>query len=408
MQRSVFDIIILIALFPLYLISKIIPKDERLYLFGSSLGHHFSDNSKYLFLYVSENCKKIKPLFISKNKAVVDFILERGANAAYLYSFRGIMSALRAKKVFLSHSSEDIYPALLGGAEKIQLWHGTPLRMIGYDADWKAPDRKAKIKNLFRRLFYAVFPYLYSSSDFDKIVVSSEHVCESFKSAFNIGDEKIVCIGQPRNDCLFESYNLNSKFHDSSKIEDMISDAIYLISYLPTHRKPSPTTIVDLMRNYRFDVIEFNSMLKKADTLLVVKPHFLELGSVNEYLKNLSNIKVYDETDPYPLMRKTDILITDYSSVFFDFLLLNKPLIFAPFDYEEYRQNNADFYYDYQQVTPGPKCNNWDEVKREILRLIELFNNDKIDSYASERERVKKMFNKYDDCFAEKIVKELF
>ena len=102
-------------------------------------------------------------------------------------------------------------------------------------------------------------------------------------------------------------------------------------------------------------------------------------------------------------MSKTDILITDYSSVYFDFLLLDRPVIFTPFDIKEYINKDRQLYYDYDKVTPGPRCNNWNEV------LIEL---DKIlrgeDGYKKERQQINDYFNKYKDANSSKRVYEFF
>ena len=187
-RRSVVAFIGLILLFPFYLILKLIAKDPRLYIFGSSLGYHFEDNSKYLFLYVNEHVRHIRLVFISKNRDVVDFIRSNGMNAEYLHSISGLKAVVRARKAFVSHSIEDIHPALLGGAEVIQLWHGTPLTKLARDSDWISHNGKDKFRNVLRKISYSIIPYLYSSRCFDRIIISSDYICTSFKSAFNISD----------------------------------------------------------------------------------------------------------------------------------------------------------------------------------------------------------------------------
>jgi CDP-glycerol glycerophosphotransferase (TagB/SpsB family) len=108
------------------------------------------------------------------------------------------------------------------------------------------------------------------------------------------------------------------------------------------------------------------------------------------------NIKIIKdceiEQDIYTIINQFDILITDYSSIYFDFLLADKPIIFAPFDYEEYITKDRELYYNYNEVTPGPKCRNWDEVLDWIVKFKE---NPKL--FKEEREKIKKMFHKYQD-----------
>ena len=207
-RRSVVAFIGLILLFPFYLILKLIAKDPRLYIFGSSLGYHFADNSKYLFLYASEHVRHIRSVFISKDRDVVNFVKSIGMNAEYLYSFSGLRTVIRAKRAFISHSIGDIHPVFTSGSEVIQLWHGTPLKMIGYDADWINDNGTNKIRNVIKQMCYSIIPYLYSSRCFDKIIISSDFNCPSFKSAFNISETIIDVMGQSRNDSMSKNYQI--------------------------------------------------------------------------------------------------------------------------------------------------------------------------------------------------------
>ena len=86
------------------------------------------------------------------------------------------------------------------------------------------------------------------------------------------------------------------------------------------------------------------------------------------------------------------MMITDYSSVHFDFLLTKKPIIFAPFDKEKYLMDDREFYFDYDEVAPGPQAGNWTEILENIEKFIQ---NPKL--YEGERLRVLKRFNKYTD-----------
>ncbi|UCG60514.1 MAG: CDP-glycerol glycerophosphotransferase family protein [Candidatus Zixiibacteriota bacterium] len=408
-RRNVFDFLILIALFPVYLLGKLIPKDNRLYVFGSSLGYHFADNSKYLFLYANENVKNITSVFISKNRRVVGLLRSNNMQAEFLYSFAGLRTVMRAKKAFLSHSLNDIHPLLLGGAQVIQLWHGTPLKKIGNDANWISENTKAFLKNMVRKASYALFPYLYGSNRFDFIVASSQFLIPSYMSAFGIDKTRISVAGQPRNDCLSGDFVMNTKiFSESQFLRKLRDDWELVISWLPTYRKPAPTSIVNLLDDYGFSEREVNKRLRDLKAVLVIKPHFLELDLLNEYLKDSSNIQVYNHADPYPLIRYTDILITDYSSVYFDYLLVGKPMIFTPFDMPDYVRRNAGFYYDYDEVTPGPKCTDWRAVIDEIEKTARSIRTGTDDPYLESRAKVKALFNAHDSNFSKRIVDHCF
>ena len=94
------------------------------------------------------------------------------------------------------------------------------------------------------------------------------------------------------------------------------------------------------------------------------------------------------DIDIYKLLTITDILITDYSSIYIDFLLLNRPIIFTPFDLVEYRHSNRELYYDYELITPGERCNNWENTLEEIKKLF-----DGKDEYSNDRELIRKRFH---------------
>ena len=96
--------------------------------------------------------------------------------------------------------------------------------------------------------------------------------------------------------------------------------------------------------------------------------------------------------DIYSVINNFDLLITDYSSIYFDYLLSDNPIIFAPFDYDHFIGNQREFYYDYDEVTPGPKCKNWDEVLEWIVKF-----KDNSMLYSAERKNIKDKFHKYQD-----------
>ena len=86
------------------------------------------------------------------------------------------------------------------------------------------------------------------------------------------------------------------------------------------------------------------------------------------------------------------MLVTDYSSVYFDFLLLDRPILFAPFDLDEYR-TRRNFYYEYDDVTPGPKARTWTEVMNQLDLVLE-----GVDAHKDDRKRVRDKFNKHQDA----------
>ena len=91
-----------------------------------------------------------------------------------------------------------------------------------------------------------------------------------------------------------------------------------------------------------------------------VNERFMELQS--KYIKVIN-----PEYDPYPLLKLIDVLITDYSSIYFDFMLTNKPIIFFPYDLEEYLMKSREMYFDYEEFTPGNKVFIQEDLEKALL-----------------------------------------
>ena len=109
-----------------------------------------------------------------------------------------------------------------------------------------------------------------------------------------------------------------------------------------------------------------------------------------------------ESEDASDLLPDMDILITDYSSVYIDYLLTGKPLIFAPFDLKEYLHNDKELYYSYEQVTPGPKCKNW----KDVLKWVEKYNDETL--FSSDRSLLRDSFHKYTDSrSSERVYSEI-
>jgi len=98
-----------------------------------------------------------------------------------------------------------------------------------------------------------------------------------------------------------------------------------------------------------------------------------------------------DLPDIYPLLKETAVLITDYSSIFFDYLLLDRPIVFAPFDIQQYVTVERGLFYDYDQVTPGPKATDWPDVLRLLCEAVQN------DTWSAKRREVCTLFNKFKD-----------
>ncbi len=357
---------------PLYYIAYFIPQNKDVWVFGAWFGRKYADNSKALFEYVNKHDKDIKAIWLTTDKDIIAQLHKLEFKVFHTYSLKGYYYAAVAKFTFVSSGIYDINRFVSAKSIKVQLWHGTPLKKIMNDRNKVAQN---KLVHFLKRL---ILPF--GTRKYQYLLSPSEKINKNLLSAFGI--ENIIVKGYPRNDILFSN--------NKEKI----------ITFLPTHRGEGNGRIQNLFKS--FNTKKINSFLEEKGYKLLIKPHYYDLKYCTiEETKHINIVK--NNIDLYSLLSKTTILITDYSSVYFDFLLLDRPILFTPFDIKEYINKDRELYYNYNEVTPGPKCKNWDEVMNEIEKVL-----NGQDNYKTDREKVANYFNQYKDGDSSKRVYEFF
>ncbi len=374
--------LIRIILSPLYLIAFLIPKEDRVWIFGCSSGQYYKDNSKYFFEFASE-LPNYKIIWLTKNQDILIKLRNQGKNCFYFYSLKGIYYSLIAGYIFISYSYDDVgfFCYLFTQKTKIvQLYHGTPLKRLEVE----------KNRSIFNKIIkFILLSYL--GRNFDFMFSASDIATQKLNDFFKEDKKKYIVSGYSRNDALFE--NKASFYLEKIKTKIQFKKVIF---YLPTYREHSIDKNFNLFNKFGFSEIELNKILEKHNAIFLIKLHpndYIRAGYVFEELSNSNRILIVNdkeiESDIYPLLSKTDILITDYSSVYFDFLLLNRPIIFSAFDRKEYELLDRGFYFDYDKITPGVKVTNW----IELLNILE--KTFKVDDYQNERKVINRFLNKY-------------
>lgn len=373
MNKGIAYIALLIGGAPVYLLSKLFPKKPGLCIIGSNLGKYFADNPKYFFLmnYGNSNPEDRKNLvWISRSKAIVAQLKSRGLPAEYLYSVKGMFTVLRAETAYISHQLKDIHGPLMGGARIIQLWHAMALRKVGYGGDWNDDTLKGKLQDFISKWL----PYAYYMTC-DRLLApcqkAKEYAIEPFSRSFRNGNiaDNIFMARQPRTICFEKTFVLDDTwFPERKKLDSYKMRYAMIVAWLPTQRRQLGKTIVDIILDSGMDLEKLNAYCARNNYLFVIKAHFLDFEQAAGLTVHLDNIVVYPHEDPYPLLRYTDVLVTDYSSVFFDFLLTNRPILFMSYDLESYRRK-VRFYYDYENLGIGPICHTWSAVVSELEEL---------------------------------------
>lgn len=345
---------------PIYVGSLATKKDPNLWVFGSWKGELYNDNSKYLFEYIIENKKDIRAIWVTKNRKLLKELHNSNKPAVYCYNPRGIYTQLKAGACFFTQFSslDFLGSAIHSSKAHIQLWHGMPLKKILLD-DHLYVKQQNSCSN---KLITTIFPWTKHRWD---IVISSSKMAESlFRSAFG-DDTKIINSGFPRN-----------KNFQEIKREPATQD-IKKIIYMPTFRgRPPAVESNQFIERYLIDN-GFNFQLINELCAKNNQHFYLKLHPANELspairseIEILSNIHFLDSSfDFYEEVNTFDLLITDYSSVFFDFVLTDKPVLHVAFDLDDYLTSSRELYFNYEDIRVGKTFSDWLEVFNYINTL---------------------------------------
>ncbi len=335
----------------IYIFASVVPRSKKIWLFSSWGGKEYLDNPKYIFIELNNQKLPVNSYWLVKDKNKFYELKKKGINVIYAYNIKGIWIQLRASLVVFTHSVNSEYiPFLIAHRVlRILTWHGVPIKKIGYD------DHKSTPKNLIK-IFNVMFPYL--SDHLDLLLASSKADSEIYKGAFNISRDKIIITGYPRNDILLKHRNKNN-----GKLE---------VIYMPTYRGEINSKF-DLFKKTNFDFNFFDELCKKNNIRFTIKLHPVQKLAQNDliFIRQCSNINILNNSDIYESLHKYDILITDFSGIYFDFLITGKPIIMAPFNMQEYLKKDRTLYYKYGEICPSNPVKNWNEVFEAILEIKE-------------------------------------
>lgn len=281
------------------------------------------------------------------------------------------------------------------GQVYVQCWHGTPIKKLRCDIEVDGSVLNT-IKEIRKRNDI-------DAKRFDYFISPSKYCTEKFISAFNLkklNKENIIMEeGYPRNDFLF-----NKTQKDITLIKEKLKIPINkkVIFYLPTFRDNQHTSGI----GYTYELqIDFDRLRKAIGDEYVVlfSPHYFIANSIDlsKYEGFVINVARYDEINELYLV--SDIIMTDYSSVFFDFANLKRPIVFYMYDYDLYQSRLRDFYISLDEL-PGPITRTQEELEKCIINIETEF-----PKYERKYEDFNKKYNYLDDGNAsERVIKEIF
>jgi CDP-glycerol glycerophosphotransferase len=363
--------------------NKIVPKKNNRVVFASL--PDYSDNSKGLWEYMN-TLPGYETVWLVRNKDLVPKLSKEGLVCHYEYSWEGMRFLLTSKFIVCTHSQ---FIDIKSSKQKlINLWHGMPLKAMGYlDNSCNARDIED-----FKRV----------STKSDIMIATSTLMKYVMTGCFNIDPRRVVVTGQPRNDQLFKPV-------DRAMLDKVLGDKAgkydRYILYCPTFRvgmgRVEGKKFSGNVFNFTdYDKTTLDNLLKSQNALLVIKLHPFEEKQYNDGELDLPDNAILVRSDVfncnmlsiYDILALFDVLITDYSSIYFDYLLLDKPIVFTANDLKEYKSGRGLVFDNYDFWAPGPKACSFSE----LLPCLDNSLSDK-DYFKQERAMVNEMVNGFTD-----------
>ncbi|MTV81252.1 CDP-glycerol glycerophosphotransferase family protein [Secundilactobacillus folii] len=231
------------------------------------------------------------------------------------------------------------------GTTYIQTWHGTPLKHLGVDIEHVAIPG-TKTEDYYRQ-------FTREASRWDYLIAPNDYSKQIFRSAFQFHNQ-FLDIGYPRNDVLYQQ---NQPAIIRQLKQQLVGDAkATVVTYAPTWRDDDAIKTGQYHFELPFNLQRFFEQVDDR-TILVLRPHYLVKDHIDIHGFE-DRVKIIADEDIAKLYLVSDLLITDYSSVMFDFANLNRPMLFYAYDLEHYRDQLRGFYFDYQAEIPGPLATN--------------------------------------------------
>ncbi|WP_433328877.1 bifunctional glycosyltransferase/CDP-glycerol:glycerophosphate glycerophosphotransferase [Spirillospora sp. CA-294931] len=314
-------------------------------VFESFRGRQYSDSPRAIYEEMARRVPELEYVWVTKDG---QFQAPEGVRTV-VYGSREHFKVLAQARYLVGNDPMPEWFTKREGQFYLQTWHGTPLKRIGYDIE--------------RPQFKNAQDYLRRFSDdvaqWDALVSPNPFSTPIMRRAFRY-DGEILETGYPRNDVLVQGDPARA-----ARVRALlgIAEGKKVVTYAPTWRDDQ-LRAGGYSRELALDLLQARQALED-DHVLLVRGHF-NLGGGVEGTDGEFAIDVSRYPDIADLYLISDLMITDYSSVMFDFAVTGRPQVFFTYDLERYRDQLRGFYFDFEAEAPGPLCHTSSEVIEAI------------------------------------------
>lgn len=331
---------------PLYalgaLATLVVPRSPRLWVFGSGVG--VGEGALPLYRAARARLDDARLVWLASTDTELAEARRLGLDAERKTGWRGFRLTLRAQVLVVTHGFGDVNRFATRGGFVVQLWHGIPLKRLHLDSPATLRVSFLPDHRLVRA--FVARAYRLAGRGIRLFPVASELVAARIASAFGIPRSRIVVTGDPRDDALLTP-------------GDPMLDAAdaRTILYAPTWRDGDPDPAAPTPQEWA----AIGAWLERHDAVLYVRSHPLGASdyaggpAASDRIRMLGTDRVRDVNTVLP---EIDVLLTDYSSIAFDFALSGKPIVFLAADLEQYAKRRG-LYDSYREFSSGRYVTGW-------------------------------------------------
>lgn len=373
------------------LLGYIVPKKRDLVLLMGRFQSGFRDNLKYLLIYLKDHQidKKYDIYYMGHREEKIGELKDCEIQCANFPSMKTYWLLLRAGLIITdnTHWGTRNRCNISLRTPKVQLWHGIGFKPI-------ILTNKQFVKNISGIKGFIKYRLQGVTPTYSTFISTSEYFSREFFEA-SFRPKEIVNLGYPRNDVFLERMSFSQELSDINvdvpvveKIKKLHLEGAKIILWAPTFRSSK----VFELDPQKVDLQAMSDFGEKHNIYFVFKLHPLPKCAI-DFSQYSHIIKCNNHSDIYPAFCIIDMLITDYSSICLDYLLLDRPMAFFMYDYEDYQTKYRGLNKEAEDLMPGDICYDQETLEEVIHRnLVE-----GVDPYADERKRVRDLSWQYQD-----------
>lgn len=341
-----------------YILGRLMSKERNLIILEGTDSSRYNESSRYLFEYLSTQ-KDLDVYWATSSRTIKDHISKKGLKC--LFGFWDKLKTMPKAKMVIGTGSThmDFFNVIGSDTLKYCLMHGIGPKASVYTGESEAPTMR-ELENIHK------FDYMNFTSKYTASLIG--------KLAYKTPYKKIVVLGYPRNDQLFDKALCEKALRAKDygrKVFPHMKPGSRLLLYTPTWRKDMSKDL-PLFGLKGFDLRSMDSFLKENNIYMICTVHpnvasSIKTGCDNIFVVDYGKDHLFDTN---ALMPEADLLINDYSTTSTDFAILDRPQIFVMPDYDEYVEKDC-FTEDYRKVLPGKEVFSFEELKKEILGQLE-------------------------------------